>query len=417
MMARLDTRAVFRIYAGLAVAAGAGIVGSGVNGRLPQPHLPAIVYGRASLVWIGGMVVVAAGLSALGLAMVESPLARRRAIRLFALGHALVGVLVLMQWSLFWRDLFSPATALAPLAIGGLLFLGSLLGVSDDEAHTDVGRLRSRYDAQVREAARVEERSRLARDLHDAVKQQLFVIQTAAATTDVRFDSDPTGAREALMHIQTAAREATTEMEALIDELQATPLENVGLVEAIKRQCEALRFRTGAVVDLHIGALPPSDAALPGTHDAIYRVAQEAMANVARHARATHVTISLATQGSRIRLRVADDGRGFDGTASTTGMGQGNMRARATDVGGQVHVTGTPGRGTDVVFDVPVRSALAATHWREAGVAALFLVFGIVDGSLLGRWDRSRVLLSVAAAWLCWSLFAVWRASRQAVAA
>src|SRR5690606_2735676 len=111
---------------------------------------------------------------------------------------------------------------------GGLLLAWTLLAAVDEAAVSDIGRLRSRYDAQIREAARVEERSRLARDLHDAVKQQLFVIQTGAATSEVRFDSDPAGAREALAQIRTAAREATTEMEALIDELQATPLENVG---------------------------------------------------------------------------------------------------------------------------------------------------------------------------------------------
>jgi signal transduction histidine kinase len=137
-----------------------------------------------------------------------------------------------MQWSLFWREVFGPFVAFAPLAVGGLLIAWSFLAAVDEAGLSDVGRLRSRYDAQIRNAARVEERSRLARDLHDAVKQQLFVIQTAAATTEVRFDSDPAGARDALAHIRTAAREATTEMEALIDELQATPLENVGLVEA-----------------------------------------------------------------------------------------------------------------------------------------------------------------------------------------
>jgi signal transduction histidine kinase len=184
------------------------------------------------------MVVVAAGLSAFGLAQVEEPHAGRRAVRLFALGHLLVGVLILMQWSLFWREVFSPLVAFALLAVGGLLLAGSCLVAVDAGDLSDLRRLRSRYDAQIREAARVEERSRLARDLHDAVKQQLFVIQTAAATTEVRLDRDPAGVRDAVAHIRTAAREATREMEALIDELQAVPLENVGLVEALKRQCE-----------------------------------------------------------------------------------------------------------------------------------------------------------------------------------
>lgn len=417
MMLGLDTRTIVRIYAGLATAVGAAIVGSGVRGWLPEPHLPAIAFGRASLIWIGGTVVVAAGLSAFGLAHVQDPLARRRALGLFALGHVLVGLLVLSQWSLFWREVFSPIVAFAPLAVGGLLLAWAVLAAVDEAGVSDVGRLRSRYDAQIREATRVEERSRLARDLHDAVKQQLFVIQTSAATTEVRFDSDPAGAREALTHIRTAAREATTEMEALIDELQATPLENVGLVEAMKKQCEALRFRTDATVTLDIGALPPSDAVLPGTHDALYRLGQEAMANVARHARAKHVNVSLARQGSRIRLRVADDGRGLDPATSSAGMGLRNMRTRAADVGGDVRVTSTPGSGTEVVFEVPIGSNATAKRWREVSVAGLFLIFALVTGLLRGQWAAETLPLGIAGTWLIWSLISLWRTSRKAATA
>jgi signal transduction histidine kinase len=416
MQLGLNTRTVFRIYAGLATAAGAGIVASGLNGLIPQPHLPAIAFGRASLVWISGMVVVAAGLGAFGLARVEEPYAGRRALRLFALGHLLVGLLVLMQWSLFWRGVFGPVVAFAPLAIGSLLITWSFLAAVDESRSSDVGRLRSRYNAQIREAARVEERSRLARDLHDAVKQQLFVIQTAAATAEVRFDSDPAGAHDALAHIRAAAREATTEMEALIDELQATPLENVGLVEALRKQCEALRFRTGATVDVDFGTLPPSDTVLPGTHDALYRVAQEALANVARHARARHVNVSLSQQGFRIRLRVADDGSGFDPAVSTAGMGQRNMRTRAGDIRGDVRVTSTPGAGTEVVFEVPVRSNATGKQWQQAASGALLLVFALVISVLQGRWERQIVLFGLATAILVWGLISVWRTSRKATA-
>jgi signal transduction histidine kinase len=418
MMSRPDSRAIFRIYAGLATAAGAGIVASGLNGAVPQPHLPAIAFGRASLIWIGGTVVVAAGLSAFGLSSVAEPRAGRRAVRLFALGHLVVGLMVLMQWSLFWREVFSPVVAFAPLAVGGLLLIAwSFLSKVDGAGLADVGRLRSRYEAQIREAARIEERSRLARDLHDAVKQQLFVIQTAGATAQVRFESDPAGARDALTQIRTAAREATTEMEALIDELQATPLENVGLVEAMKTQCEALRFRTRATVDLDIGTLPASEAMLPGTHDALYRVAQEALANVARHARATHVQVSLGRQGSRMRLRVADDGKGFDAAASTAGMGRRNMRTRAADIGGDLRVTSAPGAGTEVVFEVPVRSTATAKHWREAAFAGLLLIFALVTGLLQGQWGRLFILFALGAAQLIWALISVWRAFRKAAVA
>jgi signal transduction histidine kinase len=314
-------------------------------------------------------------------------------------------------------DVSAGRSRLVALTVGGLLIAASFFAVVDQAGLSDVGRLRSHYDAQIREAARVEERSRLARDLHDAVKQQLFVIQTAAATTEVRFDSDPAGARDALAHIRMAAREATTEMEALIDELQATPLENVGLVEAMKKQCEALRFRTGATVDLDIGTLPPSDEVLPGTHDALYRVGQEALANIARHARAKHVHVSLARQGPRIRLRVADDGRGFAPAASTPGMGQRNMRTRAADIGGTVRFASTRGAGTEVIFEGPVRSDATTKQWRAAGLAGLLLISTLVIGLVRGQWDGTILSFGIAAAWLILALASAWRTRRKAAAA
>ena len=141
--------------------------------------------------------------------------------------------------------------------------------------------LRSRYEQEIRRAAAQEERNRLARDLHDSVKQQLFVIQTAAATAQERFHNDPTGAHDAIDAVRRAAREALGEMEAMLEGLNANPLENTGLVEALKKQCEALGYRTGAQVSCECGPLPASETLPPGTHQAIFRTAQEALANVA----------------------------------------------------------------------------------------------------------------------------------------
>jgi signal transduction histidine kinase len=151
--------------------------------------------------------------------------------------------------------------------------------------------LRSRYEEQIRQGARHEERARLARDLHDAVKQQLFAIQTAAATVEARFDADPSGARTALIQVRASAREALTEMEVMLEQLQAAPLTTTGLIGSLKRAAEATRFRTGAEVTVEAGELPPDIALPPGAHQAMLRFAQEALANVARHSRASHVWV------------------------------------------------------------------------------------------------------------------------------
>jgi signal transduction histidine kinase len=169
----------------------------------------------------------AARCAATGLALNEDPLRRRHSLYAFATGHLLLGLFVWFQWTIYWGDRGVPLpVGLAPLAAGLLLLTAAIV---DSRPWAEPGTdqpgarpLRSTYDEQVRQLARREERARLARDLHDAVKQQLFVIQTAAATAQTRFDTDAAGARAALAQVRTAAREATTEMEALLED--APPL-------------------------------------------------------------------------------------------------------------------------------------------------------------------------------------------------
>jgi len=89
-----------------------------------------------------------------------------------------------------------------------------------------------------------------------------------------------------------------TEMEAMLDQLRAAPLESVGLVEALKKQCEALQYRTGARVTVDVDAVPGPGQLRPGAAQSIFRIAQEALSNIARHARATEVRLSLAVAGN-----------------------------------------------------------------------------------------------------------------------
>lgn len=144
----------------------------------------------------------------------------------------------------------------------------------------------------------------------------------------------------------------------MLDQLRATPLENAGLVEAIKKQCEALGFRTGAKVDFKVGVLPSNESLPPGAQQAIFRVAQEALANVARHARAKNVSVSLDSYGGRpagncLELKVEDDGIGFQ-PDSRRGMGTASMQARAEEFEGKFDQVSRPGSGTSVRFSVPV---------------------------------------------------------------
>lgn len=175
-------------------------------------------------------------------------LARHRSLYAFALAHLVFGGLFIMQWVAIFEAILPLLVGWAPVLVGTVLLYVAitgpatrpirrslaLIGRGDADAPRSMlvdvesgamDALRSQYEEHIQQAARQEERTRLARDLHDAVKQQVFVIQTAAATIEARFESDATGAKGALEQVRRAAREAMTEMDAMIEQLQAAPVE------------------------------------------------------------------------------------------------------------------------------------------------------------------------------------------------
>jgi two-component sensor histidine kinase len=262
---------------------------------------------------------------------------------------------------------------------------------------------------EVREAAAQEERTRLARDLHDSIKQQLFRINIAAATTAARLESDPAGARSALEDVRRGAHEAMTEMEAMLQQLQPTLLAKAGLVEALRKQCEALQFRTGAQVTTELDPLPSASLLPAGAAEALFRIAQEALANVARHARADNVTVRLARSREDenvLELVVTDDGRGLN-AALAPGMGLSNMRHRAQEIGAELEIGSARERGTcvRVCLSLPdeqeqdlqrrVRRvwldgvgkyiAFAAMAWWAH---LIFVAIGVIGASLRSRLER-----------------------------
>jgi signal transduction histidine kinase len=370
----IDSRLVFRIYASSALPL--GIVTYMWPFVLPIQNSPASVV-RLRVV---GAVITALGCCASAFAAIDDPPGRRRGLMGFAHAHLMLGAMLGIQAWARYSPPVAPSSLVASAAvITGLVLM--YLGITGPGAvrwprlphpESDPGvagraglrirnrpavmsRLRSEYEMQIRNAARQEERARLARDLHDAVKQQLFVIQTAGATAQTRFDTDAAGARAAVEQIRSAAREAMTEMEAMLDQLQSAPISNEGLIAFLRKQCEALGFRTGATVSFTAGSLPDERALDPGARQAIARVAQESLSNVARHARARNVTVSLGPSEDWIVLTVKDDGSGFTpgSPPRQAGMGMENLAVRAAEVGGSLDVTSAPGAGTVVRFAVP----------------------------------------------------------------
>ncbi|RPI14106.1 MAG: sensor histidine kinase, partial [Acidobacteriales bacterium] len=335
----IDTRTVFRVYAVMA----------GVTGVL------VCFLGSTAFTRIAGSFIIAAACFAESLTRVDDPVAGRRALGWCAAGHSIVGQFLMHQGRAVWAE---SVVDWAAFLCGAILLLfihfwrttegeriaprSPLISLFGGRGASSPERLRSAYEEQIRQAAGQEERNRLARELHDSVKQQVFAIQTSAATAEVRFDTDPDGARQALAEVRGAARDAMTEMEVMLDQLQASPLENAGLIEALKRQCEALGSRTGARVNFGCDELPSSEDLPPGIHQAIFRVAQEALANVAKHARASVVKVYLSAPGGWVRLVVEDDGTGFQQKQIRRGMGIANMRARAKESGGFLDLATKP---------------------------------------------------------------------------
>jgi signal transduction histidine kinase len=399
----IDTRWVFRAYAALASLAGFLLFGWG-----PMwfgSDLAGEPWGKAALIRVLGSIMIAAGCCAAGFAAIDDPPGRRRGLFWFAAGHAVIWLAVLTQQIAIWGP--GLAEKAVWLSFAGAFLLFYLWATSEGElAHGVLGslfwsanpnsadRLRSRYEQQIREVARQEERNRLARDLHDSIKQQIFVIQTAAATAQKRFDGDRAGAKLALEQVRSSAREAVTEMQVMLDQLRAVPLENAGLVESLKKQCEALGFRTGARVEFKLGDLPPAEALPPGAHEAILRAAQEALANVGRHARAGSVLVSLGSVHGHVELGIQDDGAGFDPNQSSRGQGIANMRARAEEFGGRFYLASGPGNGTSVAFSVPYTpSETPREYLRRAAGFGVALVISILA---LAR-TRSPLMAAVSA--------------------
>jgi signal transduction histidine kinase len=235
----IDTRIIFRSYAILAGLAGLAFLVWGE--RWLGSDLTGTSSGKAALVRVFGAILLAAGCFAVPLAAIDEPAARRRGLLWLGIGHTVVFCVRVIQPKAIWSRVLSDwAGALLFAAANVLLYLwwtsegdptgegvpSPLISLFGGAAPSSADRLRSQYEQKIREAAGQQERNRLVRDLHDSIKQEIFVIQTAAATAQARFDEDPGGAKLALDQVRDSAREAMTEMEAMLDQLYAAPLEN-----------------------------------------------------------------------------------------------------------------------------------------------------------------------------------------------
>jgi signal transduction histidine kinase len=263
-------------------------------------------------------------------------------------------------------------------------------------AHAAIALTNARLYERSRELSAVQERARLARDLHDAVSQKLFSIRAKARAAAIVAPRDPARAAAEMENVADLSGEAHAELRAVIDGLLPPDLDAHGLAESLRRYAALAGRAHGMPVSFAADPLPPLPAA---TETAVYRVAQEALHNALRHSGAREVLVTLSRQNRRVVLEVSDDGRGFragNGAAGSRGPGSGpggpggpssgpggsgpgagpaeagdprgadsiaglsqpglglaSMRERAASAGGTLTITSAPGQGTRVRLSVP----------------------------------------------------------------
>jgi two-component system NarL family sensor kinase len=238
-----------------------------------------------------------------------------------------------------WREL-------APEELQFLYTVGYQVGLAVE--HTRLLETRTRL-------AQTEERNRLAREIHDTVAQTLAGLVLQLETVDVLMDRDPERAATVARGATGLARHALDDVRRSVMDLRAAPLEGLTLAEALRRF--GARFERDHGLKADVVSTGPDRALPPRVEMAAFRVAQEALANAARHAHAGRVIVQLDAGQSRsgtLLLRVEDDGRGFDGAPPPGHFGLTGMSERARLAGGALEVASAAGTGTRITLELPL---------------------------------------------------------------
>ena len=202
------------------------------------------------------------------------------------------------------------------------------------------------------ELAMLEERNRLARDLHDSVKQQVFATAMQTGAARALLENDPVQARTHLQEAEQLAQLAQQELTELIQELRPAALDGMGLVWALRNQADSWTRQHSIPTQVRV----QGDRPLPlHIEQALYRVTQEALMNAAKHSRAGVLDIHVAMSSDDVTLTIQDNGQGFDvAQVSGTGLGLYSMHERLAALGGSLQIESQPGAGTTIVAHCPL---------------------------------------------------------------
>ncbi|GCE21937.1 sensor histidine kinase [Dictyobacter kobayashii] len=195
--------------------------------------------------------------------------------------------------------------------------------------------------------ATLEERNRLARDLHDSIKQQIFALSMQIGVAKRLLKQDSVAVEARLERMETLVQQAQQELTTLIRELRPVALDGKGLAVALRELTAQWALQTEIVANLRARDFQTLSLTV---EEALYRVAQEALSNIARHSKATLVQLDLETSDDIVTLSVRDNGQGFAMTQQTRlGIGLLSMQERMKALGGDAHIESTRGKGTCIV--------------------------------------------------------------------
>jgi len=204
------------------------------------------------------------------------------------------------------------------------------------------------------------ERSRIARDMHDDFNQQLAALSISISAIRQRVPSSDVVLHDALRTLQTRTVALTDQVRHFSHDLHPGALDHVGLAAALRTHCAQVadqhRLELSFKADGDLGWIPRDVAVF------IYRIVQEGLRNIVKHARTETASVSLARSGGRLELSISDHGRGFDPAgAFARGLGLLSIEERARLAGGSLSITSGPGRGTRLDIHIPVTPA-----WQES---------------------------------------------------
>jgi signal transduction histidine kinase len=221
--------------------------------------------------------------------------------------------------------------------------------------HAALAMENARLSERSRELSIVEERNRLARDLHDSLVQKLFGVVLAAKSASTLLERDGAQARAQVERLGELAQDAISELRSLVFQLRPVAIETEGLAQALRKHVEVLRRVHPIVLELELEGTP---RLRPGVDEEVFRIAQEALHNALRHARATRIAVRLEESDDGLTLAVVDDGVGFDPEAPALRarrLGLTTMEERASELDGRLEIASAPGAGTSVRLEVGSR--------------------------------------------------------------